>query len=301
MLAGGGYDLGLLLDGDADRAGAADERGTFIHQLQVTGLLMYYLAEHRGWRDPVVISVNNTSMARTPRAALRDRRPRDPGRVQVHRSEDDRDRGDDGRRGIGRVRVRDAPAGARRDLRRPPPARPVPAREGRRPMAGVEGDRALPRVAGPSFYRRIDVHVDRPTMPTTKRRLLVDLQAKSPSKLAGRAVTRTVPLSTTTASSSSSTTARGCSSGRRARSRWSASTPRRRPRRPARRCWRPANRWCAAHERRARGLRGELDRTPGRQALGPRADLGPDRPLLREDPRHRGGATPVAPAACREG
>ena len=63
MLAGGGYDLGLLLDGDADRAGAADERGTFIHQLEVTGLLMYYLAEHRGWRDPVVVSVNNTSMA----------------------------------------------------------------------------------------------------------------------------------------------------------------------------------------------------------------------------------------------
>ena len=27
MIAGGGFDLGLLLDGDADRAGAADERG----------------------------------------------------------------------------------------------------------------------------------------------------------------------------------------------------------------------------------------------------------------------------------
>jgi phosphomannomutase len=39
MIAGGGFDLGLLLDGDADRAGAADERGTFLHQLQVTGLL----------------------------------------------------------------------------------------------------------------------------------------------------------------------------------------------------------------------------------------------------------------------
>ena len=26
MIAGGGYDLGLLLDGDADRAGAADEQ-----------------------------------------------------------------------------------------------------------------------------------------------------------------------------------------------------------------------------------------------------------------------------------
>jgi len=29
----------------------------------VTGLLMYYLAEHRGLRQPVVVSVNNTSMA----------------------------------------------------------------------------------------------------------------------------------------------------------------------------------------------------------------------------------------------
>ena len=63
ILAGGGFDLGLLLDGDADRAGAADERGTFVHQLQVTGLLMYYIAEHRGLRDPVVVSINNTSMA----------------------------------------------------------------------------------------------------------------------------------------------------------------------------------------------------------------------------------------------
>ena len=58
-----GHELGLLLDGDADRAGAADEQGNFIHQLEVTGLLMYYLAEHRGLRDPVVVSVNNTSMA----------------------------------------------------------------------------------------------------------------------------------------------------------------------------------------------------------------------------------------------
>jgi phosphomannomutase len=62
MLAAGGYDLGLLLDGDADRAGAADEQGTFIHQLQVMGLLMYYLLEHRGLRQPVVSTVNETSM-----------------------------------------------------------------------------------------------------------------------------------------------------------------------------------------------------------------------------------------------
>src|SRR5204863_5439882 len=52
VLAAGGYHLGPFLDGDADRAGAADERGTFIHQLQVTGLLIYYMAEHRGLREP---------------------------------------------------------------------------------------------------------------------------------------------------------------------------------------------------------------------------------------------------------
>ncbi len=62
ILDGGGYDIGLLLDGDADRAGAADEQGTFIHQLEVMGLLMYYLVEHRGLRQPVVSTINETSM-----------------------------------------------------------------------------------------------------------------------------------------------------------------------------------------------------------------------------------------------
>ena len=76
MIAAGGFDLGLLLDGDADRAGAADERGTFLHQLQVTGLLMYYLAEHRGLREPVVVSVNNTSMAAGSASTTASRRTR---------------------------------------------------------------------------------------------------------------------------------------------------------------------------------------------------------------------------------
>ena len=31
---------------------------------------MYYLAEYRGMRDPVVVSVNNTSTAATPRARI---------------------------------------------------------------------------------------------------------------------------------------------------------------------------------------------------------------------------------------
>ena len=82
---------------------------------------------------------------RASRRALRHRDLRDPGRVQVHRAEDDRDRGDDGCRGIGRFWVRDAPARARRDLRRPPAARPVPSRAGGRALAGVARDRVVPR------------------------------------------------------------------------------------------------------------------------------------------------------------
>jgi phosphomannomutase len=51
-------------------------------------------------------------------------------------------------------------------------------------------------LAGPSFYRRIDVHVERSAYPETKRRLLVDLAESQPSSLAGHPVARTDALST---------------------------------------------------------------------------------------------------------
>jgi phosphomannomutase len=51
-------------------------------------------------------------------------------------------------------------------------------------------------LAGPSWYRRIDVHVDRAAYPETKRRLLVDLRAHAPAELAGQPVVRTLPLET---------------------------------------------------------------------------------------------------------
>jgi phosphomannomutase len=56
-------DIGLAVDGDADRAGFADERGNFINQLQVFALLMWYLLEVRKLRAPVVKTVNMTLMA----------------------------------------------------------------------------------------------------------------------------------------------------------------------------------------------------------------------------------------------
>jgi len=61
-MRGGAFDIGIATDGDADRVGIADERGVFINQLQVFGLLAYYLLEARGERGPIVKSVTTTAM-----------------------------------------------------------------------------------------------------------------------------------------------------------------------------------------------------------------------------------------------
>jgi len=195
-LAGGGYDLGLLLDGDADRAGAADERGTFIHQLQVTGLLMYYLAEHRGLREPVVVSVNNTSMA----ARLGEHYGIPTYETPV------------GFKFIGPKMIETGAMMGAEESGGFGFGMHLPERDGvyadlllldlflkeraagRWPVSSaIEHFHAL---AGPSFYRRIDVHVDRALYPETKRRLLVDLREQAPTELAGANVVRTVPLET---------------------------------------------------------------------------------------------------------
>lgn len=56
-------DVGLALDGDADRFGLVDEQGNFINQLLVYGLLIMYLLEKKGWRGAIVKSVSTTSLA----------------------------------------------------------------------------------------------------------------------------------------------------------------------------------------------------------------------------------------------
>ena len=192
----GGYDLGLLLDGDADRAGAADEQGTFIHQLQVTGLLMYYLAEHRGWRDPVVVSVNNTSMA---------------GRLGEHYGIATHET-PVGFKFIGPKMIETGAMMGAEESGGFGFGMHLPERDGiyadlllldlflRERAAGRwPVSRAIEHfheLAGPSFYRRIDVHVERAVYPETKRRLLVDLAAATPTELAGEPVARTVVLDT---------------------------------------------------------------------------------------------------------
>ena len=57
-----GADVGIAFDGDADRVGLVDEKGRFVNQLQVFGLLAYYLLDVKGWRGPIVKSLSTTSM-----------------------------------------------------------------------------------------------------------------------------------------------------------------------------------------------------------------------------------------------
>ncbi len=196
ILAGGGYDLGLLLDGDADRAGAADERGTFIHQLEVTGLLMYYLAEHRGWRDPVVVSVNNTSMA---------------ARLGAHYGIETYETSV-GFKYIGPKMIETGAMMGAEESGGFGFGMHLPERDGiyadlllldlflrekaagRWPVSAALA--AFHELAGPSFYRRVDVHVERAVYPALKERLLVDLRVHAPTELAGEPVTRTVALDT---------------------------------------------------------------------------------------------------------
>ncbi|HSM54693.1 MAG TPA: phosphoglucomutase/phosphomannomutase family protein [Candidatus Sulfomarinibacteraceae bacterium] len=57
-----GADVAIINDGDADRVGFGDEKGQFIDQLRVYGLLGYYFLEIRGERGPIVKTISTTKM-----------------------------------------------------------------------------------------------------------------------------------------------------------------------------------------------------------------------------------------------
>ena len=196
IIAAGGFDLGLLLDGDADRAGAVDERGRFIHQLQVYGLLMYYLVEHRGMHAPVVKSVNTTSMAE---------RLGERYGIAVHETPV-------GFKYVGPKMIETGAMYGGEESGGYGFGMHLPERDGiyadlllldlflRERAAGrwpvSRAIEHLHEIAGPSFYQRVDIHVDRSVYASVKARLLVELVEKAPTQLAGQAVTNTVRLAT---------------------------------------------------------------------------------------------------------
>jgi phosphomannomutase len=195
-IVAGRADLGLFLDGDADRAGAADERGSFITTLQIFALLMYYLAEHRGLRQPVVKTVNETSMAE---------RLGEHFGIEVYEVpvgfkyvgpkmiETGAMMGGEESGGFGFGMHLPERDGIFADLM----LLDLFLREkeaGRWPVSKAMAH--LHEIAGPSSYQRLDVHFDRTVYPALKDRLLVELPQKAPTELAGSPVVRTQTLST---------------------------------------------------------------------------------------------------------
>lgn len=55
-----GYDLGIATDGDADRLGVIDDKGSYLHPNDILVLLYYYLVKYKGWRGPVVRNLSTT-------------------------------------------------------------------------------------------------------------------------------------------------------------------------------------------------------------------------------------------------
>ena len=56
----GGYDMGLALDGDADRLGVIDDLGNYLHPNDILVLLYYYLVKYKGMTGPVVRNLSTT-------------------------------------------------------------------------------------------------------------------------------------------------------------------------------------------------------------------------------------------------
>ena len=56
------FDLGLVLDGDADRIAAAAQGGEFIHPQKILGLLILHLTRNKGRRGGIVKTICGTTM-----------------------------------------------------------------------------------------------------------------------------------------------------------------------------------------------------------------------------------------------
>ena len=57
-----GADIGIALDGDADRVGAVDEQGNFVDSHRIFAITLYHLVQRRRWRGRVVKTISTTNM-----------------------------------------------------------------------------------------------------------------------------------------------------------------------------------------------------------------------------------------------
>ncbi len=186
MRAGGGNDLCICTDGDADRVGIIDETGRFVDQLQVYALLMLYLFEVRGMGGPVVKTINMTSMADKLGAEFGAEVFEVPvgfKNIAPKMMETDAVLGGEESGGYairGHIPERDgilvgllfADMIVRLD----------------KPLSQILAD--LEKRVGPHAYSRHDIHLARETYEAERRRILDLLGANEPSEVAGVKVVR---------------------------------------------------------------------------------------------------------------
>lgn len=187
-----GADVGLAVDGDADRAGLGDEKGGFITTLTTYALLMWYLLEVRKLRAPVVKTVNMTLMA--------DRLAERYG-VEVHEvpvgfkyvgpkmEETGAMMGGEESGGFGFRMHMPERDGLVADLF----FLDFVMRTGKRPSQLIA---ELMELAGPSAYLRRDIHFAAAEYPEQRRRIMDRLSDSAPRELAGVPVRRRVMLDT---------------------------------------------------------------------------------------------------------
>ena len=185
-------NVGLAVDGDADRAGLGDERGVFVTTLTVYALLMWYLLEIRGLRKPVVKTVNMTSMA--------DRLGEKYG-VPVHEVPV-------GFKYIGPKMQETGAMMGGEESGGFGFAMHLPERDGivadlflldfilKTKKTPSQLIAELMAMAGPSFYLRRDLHLDAASYAAEKPRIMERLSAAEPRQLGGHTVARTVRLDT---------------------------------------------------------------------------------------------------------
>ena len=185
-------DVGLAVDGDADRAGLANERGEFVTTLTLYALLMWYLIEVRGLRQPVVKTVNMTSMV--------DRLGEKFG-VKVYEVPV-------GFKYIGPKMQETGAMMGGEESGGFGFAMHLPERDGivadlffldfmlktkKKPSELIA---ELMKMAGPSFYQRRDLHFDAAVYAAAKQRIMAKLKEAAPEKLGGHPVARIVHLDT---------------------------------------------------------------------------------------------------------
>jgi phosphomannomutase len=187
-----GGDIGIAFDGDADRVGMATEQGVFVNQLQVYGLLYWYLLDVRKQIGPAVYTVTTTSMAKRL-AEIYGTQAYETGvgfkYVGPKMTETNAVIGGEESGGFGF-------------------GMHIPERDGlvsglflmdlwlTKAKQASEVLAELQALAGPSYYNRIDIRFAREGYDVVKADTLARLDEQAPESLAGRAVVERKKLET---------------------------------------------------------------------------------------------------------